>query len=330
MRVLVTGASGFVGRTVCRLLAATGHDVRAVSRSRQDATPGAVGDGSLAWYRIADPLAEPDWRVALDRVDAVVHLAARVHRLGEPDHAGAAACHAANVETTVALAAAAAATGVERFVFVSSAKVHGENSAPEAGGWHRYTEQDTPRPVDAYARSKWEAERALRTIATESRLPVVVVRPPLVYGPGVGANFLALVRAVLRGLPLPLAAIDNLRSLVSVENLGDLLTTVIAHPRAAGRTYLVRDLDLSTPDLVRAIAAAARVPVRLLYVPTGLLRACASLLRRRERIDRLLESFVVDASRAADELGWRPAIEPARALADTVQWYREHGLEATR
>lgn len=238
-------------------------------------------------------------------VSTVIHLAARVHVMHDSANDPLAAFREVNLDATLALAAQAAAAGVRRFVFASSVKVNGEATAAD----HPYTERDAPAPQDAYAISKWEAEQGLRQIAASTGMEVVIIRPPLVYGPGVKANFAALMRAVQRGVPLPLGAVHNLRSLVGLDNLVDFIITCTRHPAAANQTFLVSDgADISTPDLVRAMARAAGRPARLLSVPVGVLASLASLLGKRAVVDRLCSSLQLDISKARELLQWTPPV----------------------
>ncbi|MFM6990885.1 MAG: UDP-glucose 4-epimerase family protein [Rhodoferax sp.] len=286
MKVLVTGAHGFIGRALHGPLQRAGFVVvRGPGRPRSgEAVPPVAWDPTLT---------------------TVVHLAARVHVMHESAAEPLAAFREANVEKTLQLAAQAAAVGVRRFVFVSSVKVHGEATA--AG--HPFTELDAPAPQDAYAISKWEAEQGLRQIAARTGMEVVIIRPPLVYGPGVQANFAALMRAVQRGLPLPFGSVDNLRSLVGLDNLVDFIVICCSHPAAADQTLLVSDgADVSTPDLVRAIARAAGRPARLWPVPTALLSMAAALVGKRAEVQRLCQSLQIDMSKARDLLQWTPPV----------------------
>ncbi len=249
MKALVTGATGFVGMALCDRLAASGYGVVPAVRSKSG-LPNEVVVGNLD--------ASTDWLPALIGCDAVVHLAARVHVMGDTAQNPLALYLATNTEATLNLARQAAEAGVKRFVFISTIKVNGEGcDAP-------YRETDVPAPEDAYAISKWEAEQGLQRIAADTGLEVVTLRPPLVYGPGVKANFLRLLRTVERGWPLPLGAIRNLRSLLYLGNFVDAIRVCAEHPAAAGQTFLLDDGEpVSTPELVRAVAHAMGRPARL-------------------------------------------------------------------
>jgi nucleoside-diphosphate-sugar epimerase len=309
--VLVTGAAGFVGAEVVRTLVAAGHRVRAAVRTTAPERRVVAGAEYVA---VGDIAGEPPWAAALAGVDAVVHAAARVHATGAAAH-DTAAFHATNVMATRQLAHASAAAGVTRFVFLSSIKVNGEWT-----GERPFAAADPPSPADAYARSKLEAESELARLAAEGPFDVVTVRPPLVYGPGVGANFARLMRLVERGVPLPFGAVRNQRSLVSVWNLASFVATTLATPAAGGRTWLVSDgEDLSTPDLVRRMASAFGRRPRLLSVPPSVLRGAGTLIGRREEFRRLTESLRVDAGPARASLGWAPVIDVDAALVRTVR-----------
>ena len=243
-------------------------------------------------------------------ISAVIHLAARVHVM-DASADSLVAFREVNVKATLQLAAQAAAVGVRRFVFVSSSKVNGEATKTDLP----FTEHDTPAPQDPYALSKWEAEQGLRQIAASTGMQVVIIRPPLVYGPGVKANFAALMRAVQRGIPLPLGAVHNLRSLVGLDNLVDFIITCVHHPAAANQTFLVSDgADISTPDLVRAMARAAGRPARLVHMPVSALVSLASLLGKRAAVDRLCGSLQLDISKARDVLQWMPPVSLEEGL----------------
>ncbi len=244
--------------------------------------------------------------------DVVFHLAARVHVMREPSSDPAALYRLANATGTLVLARAAARAGTRRFIFLSSVKVNGEST--ETG--HPFTAADNPAPQDPYGISKLEAEQGLRQIAAETGMEVVIVRPPLVYGPGVKANFASLLRAVQRGLPLPLGAVTgNRRSLVALDNLVDLLMTCIDHPAAGNQTFLVSDgEDLSTTALIRRMGQAMGKPVRLVPVPSALLHAGATVIGKGSVAQRLLGNLQVDIAHTRTTLGWTPPISVDEGL----------------
>ncbi len=310
--ILVTGATGFVGRALLPRLLAARHRVRAVVRG-----PGAAMPAGVEAVTVADLGSVPDWGPALAGVRLVVHLAARVHVMGETGAEAEALYHRINVEGTRRLATAAAAAGVERFLLMSSVKAMGE------GGGATLTELTPARPTDAYGRSKLAAEAALRE-AAGTTMAWVVLRPPLVYGPGVGANFLRLLRLAGRGLPLPLAAIDNRRSLVFVDNLADAVALCLVHPGAANRCFLVHDGEpLSVPDLIRRLARSLGRPARLFPVPPGLLRLGAAALGADAAFERLCGSLTVDDTALRAATGWAPPVSTEDALAATAAWARQ-------
>lgn len=303
-RVLVTGATGFVGRALCEQLIAAGHEVIPAVRFRAGLPNESV---------VGDIGSSTDWRLALVGCDAVVHLAARVHMMQDNAHDSLALYREINTEATLNLARQAAEAGVKRFVFISSIKVNGE------GGDAAYREFDVPVPADAYAISKWEAEQGLRRIARETGLEVVILRPPLVYGPGVKANFLRLMQWVQKGWPLPLGAIRNRRSLLYLGNFVDAIRLCVEHPDAAGQTFLLDDGEpVSTPELVRAIARAMGRPARLLAVPVGGLGMAGALRGKRAAVARLTGSLYVDDSAIRSRLGWVPPYSMEAGLAATV------------
>lgn len=306
--VLVTGASGFVGRALCETLATSPRRVRRAVRLGEPGLADSIAIGDIG--------PTTDWRAALEGVQCVVHLAARTHVLREAATDPLGEYRRANVASTTRLAQQAAAAGVRRLVFMSSIKVNGEATR------RPFTEDDPPQPEDAYGVSKWEAEQALARVAADTGLQVVVLRPPLVYGPGVKGNFLRLMNIVARGVPLPLASVANRRSLVHVGNLVDAVIGALDAPRSAGRTYLVSDdEDVSTPDLVRAIAAALGTRARLLPCPAALLEFGAALAGRRMEMARLTGSLQVDSARIRRELEWRPRYSLAQGLEQTAMWY---------
>ena len=299
--ILVTGGTGFVGSSVLARLVEDGTmPVRAAVRSAgARITPGIdkVLVGALA--------EDTDWRAALAGVSALVHCAARVHVMDETAADPLEEFRRINVQGTLALARQAAAAGVQRFVFVSSIKVNGEMTAVGKP----FTADDTPAPVDAYGVSKMEAEQALRALESESGMQVVIVRPPLVYGKGVKANFATMMRWLARGIPLPLGAIHNRRSLVALDNLVDLIVTCVRHPQAAGQTFLVSDgQDPSTTELLQRMGRAMGRPARLIPLPAVCLTLGASLLGKRDVAQRLCGSLQVDIGKTRRLLGWTPPL----------------------
>ncbi len=316
--ILVTGANGFVGTAVCRALLEKGHAVRAAVRDETaQASLQAVFPG-LACVKVGGIGPDTDWASALEGCVGVVHLAARVHLMSDSATDPPAEYRRVNRDATRRLAKAAAQAGVQRFVFVSTIKVNGE-STTGAG----FTESDTPAPEDPYAVSKWEAEQAIAEAASGAGLEYVILRPPLVYGPGVGANFLRILRAVDRAIPVALGSVRNRRSLLFVGNLADAIVTCLEHPAAAGRTFMVADgEDVSTPELFRRVGVALGRPARLIKVPRFVLRFGASLLGRASDVSRVTTDLVADASAMRRELGWRPRYTIQEGLAETARWYR--------
>lgn len=307
--MLVTGADGFVGRALCAHLEAKGIAVRRAVRRRSS----AVGAHTVA---VGDLGPQTDWEQALLGVDAVVHLAARVHAMRDRAPDPMAEYRRVNVEATRRLAAAAASCGVRRMLLLSSIKVNGD-AIPRP-----FIEADTPAPIGPYAVSKWEAEQALAQVSAQTGLEWVVLRPPLTYGPEVRANFLQLLRAVHRGLPFPLGGVDNRRSLLYVGNLAAAIERCVASPEAARRTFLVSDgEDVSSPELVRRVARALGVKPRLMRVPASALRFAGRVTGRGAAVDRLLGSLQIDGSALLHTLSWRPPFTLDEGLERTARWY---------
>lgn len=308
-RVLVTGATGFVGRHVIERLIGTTELIAAVRNTAHSAFAPGVRTVPFNLDNVSDTPAE-----AFIGVDCVLHLAARVHVM-HPGAEDATRFIHMNAAATEILARAAANAGVRRFVYVSSVKVNGE----EGTG---YTGHHAPNPLDAYATSKRDAEEGIAAVAAASDMEFAIVRPPLVYGPGVRANFLRLLQWVEAGVPLPFGSIHNRRSMVSVWNLADLLVRVLNHPSAAGRVWMVSDgRDVSSAELIRELALAMNRRPRLISVPASFLRAAAIVLRRREEIDRLCGSLTVDMSETTSVLGWAPPLSFEEGVRRTVHWY---------
>lgn len=311
MYVLLTGASGFVGSAVLSAATQRGIKIRPVFRSIVSTKKysGAV------FVPILD--ADADWGHALHGVEVVIHAAAQTNVVHGEGIDVLSDYWRVNVLGTLNLARQSAAAGVKRFVFISSIKVNGEVTLPDSP----FTAEDPPKPEDAYATSKAEAEKELRHIAQFSGMDVTVIRPPLIYGPGVRGNFLSLLNWVRRGVPLPLGGVtDNRRSLVGLENLVDLIFVCVDHPKAGNQTFLISDgEDLSTTELLRRIGKALNFPVRLISVPASLIDLIAKLLGKKALSQRLLDSLQVDISKTCELLDWRPSVSVDEGLRMTVK-----------
>lgn len=311
--VLVTGATGFVGHAVVGKLAVDGSFDGVVAAVRRDDVSWPM---SVMPVVVGDLLPTTDWSEALHGVDAVVHCAARVHVMQDDSTDPLSAYREVNVDGTHNLARQAAQAGVRRFVFVSSIKVNGESTLPGRA----FSADQEPAPLDAYGLSKLEAERGLWKIAAQTGMEVVIVRPPLVYGPGVKANFASMMRWVSRGVPLPLGRINNARSMVALSNLVDLLVTCLKHPAAAGQTFLVSDgEDVSTTELLRRTARAMGKRALLLPVPASWLEVVAALLGKRAMAQRLCGSLQVNIDKTRSMLGWAPPLTLDQGLKKAVE-----------
>jgi nucleoside-diphosphate-sugar epimerase len=310
--VLVTGAGGFVGRRLVSWLITNGFRVRPTAPPDEANLP----HGNAV--RVKAIGAGTDWSPALNNADVVIHLAARVHILNETASDPLHAFRLVNTHSTECLARQAVQAGVRRLVFVSTIGVHGPTTPID----QPLTEDAPIRPYNAYAQSKWEAEQVLREIEADTGLEVVIVRPPLIYGPGAPGNFGRLLQWVVRGVPLPLGLTRNRRSLISLANLVDFLGVCTTHPQAAGRTFLVSDNeDLSTTELVRRLACAFNRPARLIPVPEKLARIVARLIRHEQIVDQLWGSLVLEMSYARKQLAWLPGVTVNEALQEIAQYY---------
>jgi nucleoside-diphosphate-sugar epimerase len=314
--ILLTGASGFVGRALYPVLKLHGS-VLIVLR---DMTQCLCTEGVDVVRASLSP--DHDWSGAMARVSIVIHCAARVHVMKDEDADALSEFRRVNVDGTLRLARQAAEAGVRRFLFLSSIKVHGEHSLPGKP----FAVDQLPKPADPYGISKREAEEGLSALSQETGMEVVIIRPPLVYGPGVKANFLSMMRWLWRGVPLPLGGVTaNRRSLVALDNLVDLIVTCIGHPAAANKTFLVSDgEDLSTTELLRRMGKALGKPARLIPVPDGLLKMAASIVGKRELSQRLCGSLQVDISKTRELLGWKPPVSVDEGLQRTA----EHWLKS--
>lgn len=309
-KVLITGGNGFVGHHLLQRLLTDSHyapvaATRISSGLAQNFLSVVVGDIDE----------HTDWTLALTGVETVVHTAARVHVMKEAASDPLAVFRLVNLQGTLNLARQAAAKGVRRFVFISSVKVNGESTVMGVP----FAEHIAPAPQDAYGISKLEAEQGLREIANLTGMEVVIIRPPLVYGPGVKANFAALLRAVKRGIPLPLGAVHNARSLVGLDNLIDFIVTCITHANAANQTFMISDgQDLSTTELIRGIAQGAGVSARLVSLPMWTLKAGARLLGKGAAMQRLCGNLQVDITKARELLAWVPPVSVSEGLRRTL------------
>jgi nucleoside-diphosphate-sugar epimerase len=312
--ILVTGASGFVGGALVRRLARERpHQVRAALRNEGTALPPGV-----LVQRVGGLQADEDWARAVSGSDVVVHTAARVHVVRDTASDSLTEFRKVNVQGTLALAQQAAEAGVRRFLFISSIKVNGEHTSTQ----RPFRPDDWPAPQDPYGISKMEAEQGLRAIGASSGMEVVIVRPPLVYGPGVKANFRAMMRWLRRGVPLPLGAIHNQRSLVALDNLVDLIVCCLEHDAAASQTFLVSDgEDLSTTELLRRLGRALGVTARLIPVPAALVEIGARIMGKGDIASRLCGSLQVDISRTREVLRWTPPVSVDDGLQRAADGY---------
>jgi nucleoside-diphosphate-sugar epimerase len=302
--ILVTGAGGFIGTAVVSELAKRGICCRAVTRARR-----------VGYFGIGNIDARTDWAAALDGVDVILHLASRAHVTNESIADQIAHFPTANVDATLNLARQAIRAGVKRFVFISSIKVNGEATEPG----RRFKAEDKPNPQSPYSKSKLEAERGLFALSAASELEVTVIRPPLVYGPGVKANFATMMDWVDRGIPLPFGSVHNKRSLVFVDNLTDLIILTATHPNAAGQVFLVSDgEDISTTDLFKGMAEALGRPSRVVPLPASLLSIAAAAIGQRAIASRLTDSLQVDVTKTRELLGWVPRQNVKEGLRQTA------------
>ena len=309
MKILITGATGFIGTQLSETLANSGHHVRATARS-------AAPNSPITREMVTCDLESAD---NLDHLtlgcEAIVHLAGRAHVMSDNPATSESLYLSANVDVTRRLAQSAARAGVKRMILMSSVKVNGESTTIDAP----FTSQDTPNPQDPYGRSKTQAEQVLWDVASTSELEGVVIRPPLVYGPGVRANFASLIGMVNRGMPLPLGSIHNMRSFVAIDNLIDCVATALQSSNAAGQTFLVSDgNDLSTPELIRYIASALHKSPTLFPFPPVLLKLAATSAGKRSAYDRLCGSLTVDIALTKQKLSWTPPFTVQDSLQRTV------------
>jgi len=314
-KVLVTGAGGFIGRAFCTRILAEGWRVRGTVRSESDVSRLPNGVEAFSFVSIDS---DTKWDDALEGIDTIVHLAARVHVMDDSSFDPLTEYRRVNVDGTKCLAMEAAKAEVKRFIFISSIKVNGEGRAAP------YREDEEPAPHDPYGVSKWEAEEELHKISDKTGMKTVILRPPLVYGPRVKANFLRLVSLVKYGIPLPFRYINNRRSLIYIGNLIDAIITCMTNPNAAGKTYLVSDgEDVSTPELIRRIGVASGRRALLLPVPVWIMRMAGRITGKYDEVERLVMSLTVDISKIRRELEWKPPYTMENGLRETAKWYKK-------
>jgi nucleoside-diphosphate-sugar epimerase len=310
-KILVTGGSGFIGKAICENLKKNNYKINITSR--QNIVKNLNG---VKVYNVNKIDINTNWVQALEEVSCVIHCAARTHVLNNNKKNSLSSFRKINVEGTLNLAKQASANGVKRFIFLSSIKVNGERT--EKSSIFRYN--DTPKPEDSYGISKWEAEKGLWKISKQTGLEVVIIRAPLVYGPGVKGNLRRLIKLIKSRIPLPFSLIENQRSLIGIDNLVDLITHCIEHHKASGNTLLVSDgKDLSTPDLLRYIASSLGLSVSLFPIPLSLLKFFGFLLVRKSEIDRLIGSLRIDNSYTKEILNWTPPISVEEGISRMVE-----------
>ena len=309
----ITGSNGFVGTVLAEKLIANGMSVKCTFRNHTKIFSTAKSN-----FVVENIDAFTSWKSSLCDSEIVIHLAARVHIMDEKSSNPLQAFLDVNFHGTLNLAKQAAAAGVKRFIYVSSIKVNGEYTEDKP-----FDENDLANPQDHYAVSKWQAEQALRQLSKETAMEIVIIRPPLVYGPGVKANFLRLLNMVNTSVPLPLASINNRRSMVYIGNLVDAIITCAIHPKAANQTYLVSDKEsVSTPELIRNIAQALGKRIFLLPFPIFMMKFLARLVGKSAAVDRLTQSLVIDSSKISQELDWTPPFTMAQGLEATAEWFK--------
>lgn len=314
--ILITGASGFVGRALCAKMLAAGWQVYGTLLPSESTAALVLGVDPV----VIEPLGpETHLRHVLIGIDIVVHLAARVHVIRETSSEPIYDFRRTNTLGTTNLAREAAEHGVKRLVFMSTIGVNGDNSFNKP-----YTEVDTPHPHNPYSVSKYEAELALKEISKKTGMDIVIIRAPIIYGPRNPGNFLSLLEVVNKEVPLPLASVNNSRSLIYVGNLVSALAICATHPFAAGQTYLVSDCeDVSTPELISRVAIALGVPARLFPFPVCLMHAVGRLTGKYAAVNRLTGSLTVDSSKIRQDLGWLPPFTMEEGLRDTALWFKQ-------
>jgi len=311
--ILVTGANGFICRNLCPVLKEKGYYVRGAVRGEAHDVSGAD-----EYIKVGNINESTDWQQTLDGVDTVIHLAARVHVISDLSDTSVEIFRKINVRGTERLALSAAKAGVRRFIFISSIGVNGDSSQNKT-----FTEDSIPNPVGAYAVSKWEAENVLKKIGDSTGMEIVILRPPLIYGPGVKANFKNLIKLAGSGMPLPFKKINNLRSFLYIGNLIDIIDICIKHPMAIGETFIISDgQDISTPDLIKMISCIMGKKSSLFYLHPGILKALCKIVGLETELRKLTGSLLVDSSKIRNLLGWKPPFTMEDGLRETVKNFK--------
>ena len=315
-KICVTGATGFIGSKLSLKLSQLSYDVLAPVRNLSSNSLSL--NQNLKYIKVEKEGSSLNYSKILKQVDTVIHCAARTHVVKEVEKSPQIAYQKINVEETLNLATQAASFGVKRFIFLSSIKVNGEKTLRSESFKHN----DIAMPEDAYGVSKLEAEKVLRELSDRTGLEIVIIRAPLVYGEGVKGNFLRLLNLTNKKIPLPFARINNIRSLVGLDNLIDLIICCIDHPKAAGQIFLISDNEsISTPELIKRIGAAMGKSTRLFPVPLSIFKLLGRLMGKSYEVDKLLGSLMVDSSHTRQILGWKPILSLDDGLNKTVQWY---------
>jgi nucleoside-diphosphate-sugar epimerase len=313
--VLITGADGFVGKVLCSEFVSLGWKVRASVRSLNK-SENFIGEIEIVETGSIGP--DTNWENAITGIEYIVHLAGRVHVSADSSSDPLTEFRKVNTAGTEKLARSAASSGARRFIFMSTVKVNGEGKAGS------YVEDDVPDPKDPYGISKWEAEKKIIEISRKTGMEVVIIRAPLVYGPGVKANFLKLLKAVDKGIPMPIKAINNRRSMIYLYNLTDLIVKCMTDKKASGKTYLASDgEDVSTAELVKYLSTSLGRDLLLFKFPLSLIKLVGKLTGHSEQIEKLTESLTIDSSLIRKELGWIPPFTLAQGLKETVLWYKK-------
>lgn len=313
-KLLITGATGFLGSKLCSNLKFKNHLIHASARSDSQ----AITENNFFFFNVGALNSKTKWSTALSGIECVIHCAARAHVMKDKRKNILTSYREINVDGTRNLAIQAAMSGVKRFIFISSIKVNGESTI----GSSSFKIGDIPQPEDAYGISKWEAEQTLWEISKKTGLEIVIIRPPLIYGHGVKGNLLRLLDLVYRGVPLPLAGIQNSKSFIGLQNLIDLIVLCIDHPKAPGNTFLIADKEcISTSDLISKLQKIMKKPSRLFSAPTNLVKLAGLLTGKSIEVKRLLSSLKIDSSHAYKVLDWTPLITLEEGLEKTVKWY---------